>query len=49
LKLVNDADHKLGNPLPAGEVSIYQPDSGGTLQLTGNASLDHVTKESKCI
>lgn len=42
LKLVNDADHKLGNPLPAGEVSIYQPDNGGTLQLTGNASLDHV-------
>lgn len=43
LKLVNDAEHKLGNPLPAGEVSIYQPDASGTLQLTGSASLDHVT------
>lgn len=43
LKLVNDTEHKLGNPLPAGEVSIYQPDASGTLQLTGSASLDHVT------
>jgi len=43
LKLVNDLEHKLGNPLPAGEVSIYQPDASGTLQLTGSASLDHVT------
>ena len=43
LKLVNDVEHKLGNPLPAGEVSIYQPDASGTLQLTGSASLDHVT------
>lgn len=42
LKLVNDAEHKLGNPLPAGEVSIYQPDSSDTLQLTGSATLDHV-------
>lgn len=42
LKLVNDTEHKLGNPLPAGEVSIYQPDSSDTLQLTGSATLDHV-------
>ncbi len=42
LKLVNDSEHKLGNPLPAGEVSIYQPDSSDTLQLTGSATLDHV-------
>src|SRR3954468_4016551 len=28
-------------PLPAGVVRLYQPDSSGGLQLTGEASLDH--------
>jgi hypothetical protein len=42
LRLVNDQEHKLGRPLPAGDVQIYQLDSHGDAQLTGDATIDHI-------
>lgn len=42
LRLLNNADSKLGKPLPAGRVSIFQLDSSGSPQFTGAAQMDHV-------
>jgi hypothetical protein len=42
LKLVNNAESRLGKPLPAGRVSIFQLDSSGSPQFTGAAQLGHI-------
>ncbi len=39
LRLLNNEDSKLGKPLPAGLVNIFQPDTDGSLQLTGTAQM----------
>jgi hypothetical protein len=45
LSFRNDAAAGLGQPLPAGVVRVYQPDSQGNLQLLGEDRIDHTPKD----
>src|SRR5262249_24553828 len=42
LMLKNDADNKLGKPLPGGQVQVMQRDSTGSLRKTGGTAMDDV-------
>lgn len=41
LTFANDAKSGLGQPLPAGLVRVYERDSGGRIQFTGEQSIAH--------
>lgn len=41
----NDAASRLGVPLPAGTVKVFQRDSGGSLQLLGEDRIAHTPRE----
>lgn len=45
LSFRNDAAAGLGQPLPAGIVRVYQPDSRGNLQLLGEDKINHTPKD----
>lgn len=47
LTFVNDEQSNLGIPLPAGAVKVFQPDSTGSLQMLGEARIDHTPKKEK--
>lgn len=41
----NKQDNQLGMPLPAGTVRVYQEDSSGALQFTGEDNIQHTPKD----
>lgn len=45
LSFHNAASAGLGQPLPAGTVRVYQPDSQGNLELLGEDSIGHTPKD----
>jgi hypothetical protein len=45
LSFRNDAASGLGQPLPAGIVRVYQPDSRGNLTLLGEDRIEHTPKD----
>jgi hypothetical protein len=45
LKFRNDEKNKIGMPLPAGIMRVYQPDSGGSLQFSGEDRIGHTPKD----
>jgi hypothetical protein len=45
LSFRNDAASGLGQPLPAGVVRVYQPDSQGNLTLLGEDNIEHTPKD----
>ncbi|MDE3137764.1 MAG: DUF4139 domain-containing protein, partial [Acidobacteriota bacterium] len=45
LSFRNDAASGLGQPLPAGIVRVYQPDSQGNLTLLGEDRIEHTPKD----
>jgi hypothetical protein len=45
LSFRNDAAVGLGQPLPAGTVRVYQPDSRGNPQLLGEDNINHTAKD----
>lgn len=47
LNMQNSETEGLGKPLPKGTVRVYQPDSEGKLQFTGEAQIDHTPKGEK--
>lgn len=47
LKLKNEEANKLGMPLPAGVVRVYQEDSSGMLQFTGEDRIKHTPKDEE--
>ncbi len=47
LKAVNDKENKLGTALPAGEFHIFQKDSKGSDQKTGNTAVGHIAEGEK--
>ena len=40
----NSKENNLGDPLPAGRIRFFKPDSSGTLQYIGESRIDHTTK-----
>ena len=44
LRVTNDVASKLGTALPPGSVTVYEPDSSGSLQKTDSASIGHVAE-----
>lgn len=42
LKVTNEQASRLGKPIPAGGVKVYQSDSAGLLQLTATPSIGHI-------
>lgn len=47
LKLKNEEANKLGMPLPAGVVRVYQEDSTGMLQFSGEDQIKHTPKDEE--
>ena len=47
LKFQNEEDNQLGLPLPAGIMRIYQVDSEGALQFSGEDRIDHTPKDEE--
>jgi hypothetical protein len=47
LKLKNEEANKLGMPLPAGIMRVYQEDSSGMLQFTGEDNVKHTPKDEE--
>ncbi|MDI9639456.1 hypothetical protein QPK87_18885 [Kamptonema cortianum] len=47
IELTNDKASNLGMPFPAGNFKVFQRDSGGSLQMLGEDSIDHTPKEEK--
>jgi hypothetical protein len=47
LKFKNSQANSLGIPLPAGTVRVYQGDSKGRLQFTGEDHIDHTPKDEQ--
>lgn len=45
LKFQNDEASNLGMPLPAGVMRVYQPDSEGVLQFSGEDRIQHTPKD----
>ena len=45
LNFRNDEQNKLGVPLPGGVMRVYQEDSDGTLQFTGEDGVKHTPKD----
>lgn len=45
--LTNDEASKMGMPLPAGTIKVYQRDSSGSPQLIGEAAIGHTPKKEK--
>lgn len=43
----NSEASRLGMPLPAGTIKVFQRDSSGSLQMLGEAAIDHTPKEEK--
>ncbi|MBI5094283.1 MAG: DUF4139 domain-containing protein [Candidatus Hydrogenedentes bacterium] len=47
LEFENKKENQVGLPLPAGVMRIYQEDSGGMLQFTGEDTVKHTPKDEK--
>ncbi|MBI2422395.1 MAG: DUF4139 domain-containing protein [Candidatus Hydrogenedentes bacterium] len=47
LKFQNEEANQLGVPLPAGIMRVYQPDSSGALQFSGEDRLNHTPKDEE--
>ncbi|MBI2432637.1 MAG: DUF4139 domain-containing protein [Candidatus Hydrogenedentes bacterium] len=47
IEFQNKAENKVGLPLPAGVMRIYQEDSSGTLQFAGEDRIEHTPKDEK--
>ncbi len=47
LEFVNSKDNDLGIPLPKGKIKIYQRDNSGSVQMLGEAQIDHTPKDEK--
>ena len=45
LKFANKKDNQLGMPLPAGVMRVYQEDSSGMLQFSGEDRIQHTPKD----
>lgn len=45
LEFVNSKENNLGIPLPKGTVKIYQRDSSGSVQMLGEAAIDHTPRD----
>jgi len=45
IQLANRADNRMGMPLPAGVVRVYQKDSRGATQFVGEDRIDHTPKD----
>ncbi|MBI3247622.1 MAG: DUF4139 domain-containing protein [Deltaproteobacteria bacterium] len=45
LEIENAQKHNLGLPLPKGTVRVYKADKEGSLQFTGEDSIDHTVKD----
>lgn len=43
----NDEASKLGMPLPAGTIKVYQRDQSGSVQMLGEDRIDHTPKEER--
>lgn len=47
IEFKNDEASKLGMPLPMGTIKVFQRDSSGSLQMLGEASINHTPKNEK--
>lgn len=47
IEFKNDKASNLGMPLPAGTIKVFQRDNSGSLQMLGEARIDHTPKEEK--
>lgn len=47
LKLKNEATNQMGMPLPGGIMRVYQPDSDGMLQFSGEDRIEHTPKDEE--
>ncbi len=47
LEFVNSLENHLGIPLPKGKIKIYQRDNSGSVQMLGEAQIDHTPKNEK--
>lgn len=47
IEFKNNEASRLGMPLPAGTIKVFQKDSSGSLQMLGEAAIDHTPKEEK--
>ena len=45
LEIENDEDNQMGMPLPAGIMRVYQEDSSGMLQFSGEDQIKHTPKD----
>jgi hypothetical protein len=45
VSFVNSKENSLGMPLPKGTVKVYQRDSTGSVQMLGEAAIDHTPKD----
>ncbi len=45
LEFVNSKDNKLGMPLPAGNVKVYQRDKSGSVQMLGEDRIQHTPRD----
>lgn len=49
VELSNRADNRMGMPLPAGVVRVYQKDSRGAAQFVGEDRIDHTPKDETVV
>ena len=47
IEFTNDEKSNLGMPLPMGTVKVFQRDSTGSLQMLGEAGIDHTPRNEK--
>lgn len=47
IEFVNNKESNLGMPMPAGKIKIFQRDSTGSLQMLGEARINHTPREEK--
>lgn len=47
IELKNDKASNMGMPLPAGSIKVFQRDSSGSLQMLGEAGINHTPREEK--
>lgn len=47
LEFVNSKDNGLGIPLPKGKIKVYQRDDSGSVQMLGEAAIDHTPRDEK--
>lgn len=47
LEFVNSKENNLGIPLPKGKIKIYQRDNSGSVQMLGEAAIDHTPRDEK--